>query len=341
MNKLRIFIKSKKAKALILCVILICGIICADLIVNMHTTEKTFVAMGTVVRTELKGKDSGSAESEICEMITGIEASCLSRREKSSDVYRINSNPGKFTTVSKDTARWIGDCIEISERSSGAFDITAGAVTNLWDFESEKNIIPSDENIKKGVSFIGYSDIVYNDFSVKTGDNQYIDLGAVGKGIACDEARKILENRKIKSGIVSVGGSVLVYGKTATVGVVNPFDDSKTAGTLKFKNKCISTSGDYERFFEKDGVRYHHIIDPKTGYPVKNNLKSVTVLCDSGLLSDALSTACFVLGYKGSLGLLNKYDDVQAVFIFKDKTVAVTDGLKNNFKLTDSDYKIK
>ena len=109
---------------------------------------------------------------------------------------------------------------------------------------------------------------------------------------------------------------------------------------LKLKDKFISTSGDYEKYFEQDGKRYHHIIDPSTGYPSEGDLTSVTVISDSGLESDALSTACFVLGYKKSLGLLNQYN-AEAVFIFKDKTVAVTDGIKKSFEIKNSDYTVK
>ena len=152
--------------------------------------------------------------------------------------------------------------------------------------------------------------------------------------------KDILKSGNIKNAVVSVGGSVLVYGKSATVGITDPYDTSSYMAVLKLKDKFISTSGDYEKYFEQDGKRYHHIIDPSTGYPSEGDLTSVTVISDSGLESDALSTACFVLGYKKSLGLLNQYN-AEAVFIFKDKTVAVTDGIKKSFEIKNSDYTVK
>lgn len=340
MKKLHLSGVSKKTVALILCAVLVIGIIAADLFINMGSSEKTYVGMGTVISTSIKGKYSEEAEEDIRLAISGIESACLSWRIEDSDVNRINRCPGKYVSVSKDTTKWIADCFDISERSRGAFDPTIGKVTQLWNFDGESNKVPAQADIEKALEHVDYSVMLFNDTAVKIEDEQFLDLGAVGKGIACDSAYEILDSYNIKSAIISVGGSVLVYGKKATVGIVNPDDDSKYIGTLKFKNQYVSTSGDYERFFVKDGKKYHHIIDPSTGYPVENDLRSVTVLCDSGLKSDALSTACYVLGYKSSLGLL-KQCDAEAVYIFKDKTVAVSDGLKNKFKLTDDSYKMK
>ena len=340
MKKPRISEISGKIKALILLAVIILGIIAADIFINIHKTEKTYVAMGTVVTTKIQGRNADEAEEEIRLMISGTETACLSWRVEGSDIYRINEGSGKFVSVSKDTSKWISDCYEICDKSKGAFDITVGKVTQLWDFDGESQIVPDKKAIEKALEDVDYSQLLFNNTGVKAQKGQFLDMGAVGKGIACDSARNILDSCGIKSATVSVGGSVLVYGKAATVGIINPDDDKKTIGTLKFKDKCVSTSGDYERFFEKDGKKYHHIIDPSTGYPTENNLRSVTVLCDSGLRSDALSTACFVLGYEGALGLL-KQCGAEAVFVFKDKTVAVSDGMKKTFKLTDSSYKMK
>ncbi|MCQ2472287.1 MAG: FAD:protein FMN transferase [Clostridia bacterium] len=339
MEKAHFFGASKKWLALILCGVIILGIIAADFFINREKSEKTYVAMGTVITSKIQGKGSAEAEEEIRTMINGMETACLSWRCEGSDVYRINEHNGTFESVSQDTAKWIADCVDVSEKSSGAFDITIGKVTKLWNFDGESSNVPSSKEIEKALQAVDYSKMLFNSTAVKIAKGQFIDLGAVGKGIACDSAREILENSGVKSATVSVGGSVLVFGKSATVGVICPDDDTKCVGTINLKDKCVSTSGDYERFFEKDGKKYHHILDPYTGYPVENNLRSVTVICDSGLLSDALSTACFVLGYKGSLGLLNNYD-AEAIYIFDDNTIAVTDGVKS-FKLTDNSYKMK
>ena len=170
-----------------------------------------------------------------------------------------------------------------------------------------------------------------------------LDLGSVGKGIACDEVRGVLENSKIKRAVVSVGGSILLYGEGEkfTVGIRDPFSESSTESfaVLTLPATCVSTSGSYERYFDRDGVRYHHILDPKTGYPAESGLVSVTVVCSDGFMSDALSTACFVLGYEKSLPLLEKYG-AQAVFVFNDRSVRVTGSLADSFKLEKDGFKL-
>ena len=176
-------------------------------------------------------------------------------------------------------------------------------------------------------------------------DGVQIDLGAVGKGIGCDEARKMLEEADADAAVVSVGGSILTYGKKPDgkpwkIGIANPRneDGESYLGSLTIDGTCsISTSGDYEKYVIEDGVRYHHILDQKTGYPAESGLISVTIVCDDGWLSDGLSTACFVLGYEDSLPLLETYQ-AEAVFVTEDKEVIVTDGLKDMFTLTDSSY---
>lgn len=326
--------------AAVLCAVIIIGITAYDLYISSGKSSETYIAMGTLVTTELNGVNSAEATADIKEEINGIEESCISWRESDSDVGRINQSPNSDVSVSRQTAEWIADSLDICQKSNGAFDITVGNLSKLWNIGSDNAAVPKEADIESTIQNIGYNKVLVNDTTVKIGSGQSLDLGAVGKGIACDCAKDILKEYKIKSAVISVGGSVLLYGnKKFTVGIIDPDNDSDYMATIKVKNKFVSTSGDYERYFEQDGKRYHHLLDPSTGYPAENNLRSVTVICDSGLQSDALSTACFVMGYKKSLGLLNQFD-AQAVFIFDDKTVAVTDGIKDSFELSGNGYKM-
>ncbi|MGN1480006.1 MAG: FAD:protein FMN transferase [Acutalibacteraceae bacterium] len=326
--------------AAVLCAVIIIGIAAYDFYISSGKLSDTYIAMGTLVTTELNGVNSAEATADIKEEINGIEESCISWRENESDVGRINQNPNSDVSVSRQTAEWIADSLDICQKSNGAFDITVGNLSKLWNIGSDNAAVPKEADIENTIQNIGYNKVLVDDTTVKIGSGQSLDLGAVGKGIACDCAKDILKEYKIKSAVISVGGSVLLYGnKKFTVGIVDPDNDSDYMATIKVKNKFVSTSGDYERYFEQDGKRYHHLLDPTTGYPAENNLRSVTVICDSGLQSDALSTACFVMGYKKSLGLLNQFD-AQAVFIFDDKTVAVTDGIKDSFELSGNGYKM-
>lgn len=182
--------------------------------------------------------------------------------------------------------------------------------------------------------------------SIYIGDKCTLDLGAVGKGIACDVVQDYLKKQKEVSGaVIAVGGSILLYGSKAdgsdwNVAVQNPRgQDGEAMGVLSLSGTTnVSTSGDYEKYFVQDGKRYHHILDPSTGYPADSGLISVTIVSDSGLLSDGLSTACFVLGKEKGEKLLETYG-AEGVFIDQNKKVTVTKGLKDKFTILNKEYK--
>ena len=182
--------------------------------------------------------------------------------------------------------------------------------------------------------------------SIYIGDKCTLDLGAVGKGIACDVVQDYLKKQKEVSGaVIAVGGSILLYGSKAdgnnwNVAVQNPRgQDGEAMGVLSLSGTTnVSTSGDYEKYFMQDGKRYHHILDPSTGYPADSGLISVTIVSDSGLLSDGLSTACFVLGKEKGEKLLETYG-AEGIFIDQNKKVTVTEGLKDKFTILNEEYK--
>ena len=182
--------------------------------------------------------------------------------------------------------------------------------------------------------------------SIYIGDKCTLDLGAVGKGIACDVVQDYLKKQKEVSGaVIAVGGSIFLYGSKAdgsdwNVAVQNPRgQDGEAMGVLSLSGTTnVSTSGDYEKYFMQDGKRYHHILDPSTGYPADSGLISVTIVSDSGLLSDGLSTACFVLGKEKGEKLLETYG-AEGVFIDQNKKVTVTKGLKDKFTILNKEYK--
>ncbi len=326
--------------AVVVCAAIIIGLVSYDFVKSSHTVESTHIAMGTVISSSIKGKDAQAATDEFKEFISGLENACLSWRVEGSDVWRINSEAGKDVSVSTETAAWIGRALDISSDSNGAFDITVGKLTQTWNIGSGKEKLPDDETIKVLLEDVGYKNVFVSNTSVRIDDCQAIDLGAIGKGIACDVIKDLLDDYSIEEAIISVGGSVLVYNQKASVGIADPDNSQKHMATIEIDSQCVSTSGDYERFFESDGKKYHHILDPETGYPAVTDLRSVTVICDSGLDADALSTACFILGYRQSLELLKKYD-AEAVFIFDNNTVNITDGIKDSFKLTSDNYTVE
>lgn len=332
---------NKKALvALILCAVIVLGAVCVDLIGSRRSCEKNDVAMGTVVSYKLFGIDDDALLERLSTELKGLENSVLSRHSEGSDIYRVNNGAGDFVSVSPDTAQIITQCKEFAEKSDGAFDVSIGRVTKLWDFGGDNQRLPSKDEIQSALKNVGYGNITVSGNAVRIQKGQALDLGAVGKGAACDRVKELLNGSGVDSAIVSVGGSVLLYGsRTFNVGIINPQNDKATMGTLKLKDTCVSTSGDYEKFFEQDGKRYHHILNATTGYPATSEFQSVTVVCESGLLSDALSTVCYIAGYRKSIEILDEYD-AEAVFIFKNNAVKVTPGLEKSFELTDDSYTV-
>lgn len=308
-----------------------------------HTS--TTLAMGTVISQSIYDDDAQKIAKEIDSEIKNLENINLSWRIKDSDINRINSNSGNFTKVDDRTIDWIKTSIDVSKNCNGVFDLTVGPLIQLWNIGSDDAKVPTSDELSSALKTIDYKNIIISGNEVKCGKGQNLDLGAIGKGVACDQIANILDNKNVKGATISVGGSILLYGKNPNaanwaLGIRNPIGKADDyVAILKLDECFVSTSGDYERVFEKDGISYHHILDPRTGYPAKSELLSVTVICNSGLLSDALSTACFILGYENSISLLEKYD-AQGVFIDKDLNVYVTKGIQNRISITEPNFKL-
>ena len=316
------------------------GIIIYDTAGHTPEISKSGIAMGTVITEKLHGKNAQETAEEILERINEIESASLSWRIKGSDIYNVNAHAGKAESVGKNTLDWVKRTLEICKSSAGALDITVGRLTALWNIGDDSARLPSQPEIDGLLGAVGYGKVLISNGLIKLAEGQSLDMGAVGKGIACDEASQILDKNGIDSAIISVGGSILLFGgkDKIKVGIRNPAGAANDyMGVLNLKNCCISTSGDYEKVLEVNGKKYHHILDAKTGYPADSGLTSVTIVCKSGLLSDALSTACFVLGYKKSLPLLKEYD-AEAVFITHNKSVYITQGLAGSFEITNTAY---
>ena len=342
MNRKKSFANLLKITCVMVCSYISTQLVWAD---KTNSESITDTAMGTDCSVRVYGSD-GTAK-DIMDMLSDIENKYLSWRIEGSDIANINENASESEPVmpSKWTYSYLENVLDLARKSSGAFDPTLGRVSQLWNLESDNPYIPSKSEQTELLLETGWEKINLGDGEVFLKDGVQIDLGAVGKGIGCDEARKMLEEADADAAVVSVGGSILTYGKKPDgkpwkIGIANPRneDGESYLGSLTIDGTCsISTSGDYEKYVIEDGVRYHHILDPKTGYPADSGLISVTIVCEKGWLSDGLSTACFVLGYEDSLPLLETYQ-AEAVFVTEDKEVIVTDGLKDMFTLTDSSY---
>ena len=297
-----------------------------------------FFSMNTYSTVKLKGIDADKASEEIRGLTERLDTEILSRKAENSVVSLLNKNGGG--NAGKITA-YLDILFDVCHKSGGAFDFTLGAVSDLWNFGSNP-VLPDDGTIRESISHTGYEKMTLNGNSLVYGDKEaVIDFGAAGKGIALDEIKSLLSEYKIKEAVVSIGGSILLVGdKEFTVGIRNPEGNSGSyIAKLHMPEGCVSTSGSYEQQFESDGKKYHHILDPETGYPVDNGLLSVTVISESGLLSDALSTACFVLGYEKGKALAESYG-CGVIFVTEDKRIHAENGAAEYLEITDNSYTV-
>ena len=274
---------------------------------------------------------------EGCEKLCKKNDSMFSNKIEDSEISRINSAGGNPVEVSKETIKLIKKGIYYSEMSDGVFDITIAPVSNLWDFKAETPLVPSPEAIAEAVSHVNYENIIIRDNTVKLTDpHAGIDLGAIAKGYIADRIKDYLEEEGVRHAMINRRGNVLAMGSKLdgsdyNIGIQEPFDETgEPITSVKISDKSVVTSGIYQRYFKADGKIYHHILDPNTGYPCENNLYSVTILTDSSLTADALSTTCFLLGYDRGMKLINQLDNVDAVFITNDNQIHYSKNFQNN-----------
>ncbi len=245
----------------------------------------------------------------------------LSKTVTDSDVYKLNNTEG-FVSVSDGTLKTVERALYYSELSGGKFDITIAPVSALWDFKNQ--VIPSKDEISEALQNVDYHSIEIKNGEISSGTKQ-IDLGGIAKGYIADRATEYLKENDAENALVNLGGNICMIGEY-NIGIQKPFDDSVIA-SIALKDKCVVTSGIYERYIESDGKIYHHILDPKTGYGAENELASVTVIGEKALDCDALSTVCMLLGTESGMDIINNTADTEAVFIDRENNITLSSGL--------------
>lgn len=267
----------------------------------------------------------------------------LSRTIEGSDVSKINNSEGTPIEVSDETIEILKASEYYSELSQGAFDITTAPLSIRWDFEGEDPHVPPADEISELVKKVDYSKVkIDGNFVTLEPPVDAIDLGAIAKGFIADKLKEFLVENGVTSATISLGGNLYAIGENDlenrpfNIGIQNPkSSDGSIIGYVEISDKSLVTSGDYQRFFMENGKRYHHILDPKTGYPVDNNVSSVTIISDKSIDGDALSTTCFVLGIDKGLELINGISGIDAVFIDKNNNLYFSDGFENELTFTE------
>ena len=269
----------------------------------------------------------------------------FSRTLKGSDIYNINHANGAPVEVHDETAELIRYGIAFGDLSGGVFDISIGALTDLWDIPNNNGTIPAQSQIDAALATVDYRQITVDGNTVTLGNpDAALDLGGIAKGYAADRMREYLNANGACEGFINLGGNVLTLGQKANdepyhIGIRKPFgEDGETITAVDVTDRSIVTSGRYERYFEKDGHIYHHILDPKNGYPYDNGLNGVTILSDSSMVGDALSTICFALGQEKGTEFLSSMPSndflnptlaaettLQAIFIDENNELTTVD----------------
>lgn len=274
----------------------------------------------------------------------------LDVRIRGNELFIINNNAGiKPVRASNDILNLIRESNYYSEISGGRFDITIGPISKLWNIGTSKARVPAADEIKEKLGLVDYRNIEINQeegtvFLRNRG--MMIDLGGIAKGYACDRIKGFLLDNGIKHAVINLGGNVLVIGnhpeeRPWKIGIQDPFMPTGTImGIINAIDETIVTSGIYERYFIEDGIRYHHILNAESGYPVNNSLAGVTIITDNSTKADALSTTVFLMGYMEGMSFIEETDNLEAVFITKEKKVYLSSGIKDKFSLTDDNFTV-
>jgi thiamine biosynthesis lipoprotein len=337
----------------------IIAIIVAVILIFIFTTGKyekpevmkNSYALGTIINLRAYGNKAEKAIDEAIEKLNDIDDK-MSAFKADSEISKINSKAGTSLEeiVSEDTYFVVKNATKYSEILDGTFDPTIRPLVKLWSIGTKEEIIPEQFQIEETLKLVNYKDVILNENknSIMLKQNkQALDVGGIAKGFAADEIRDIFYKHNVKSALIDLGGNIFALGSKEDgspwrVGIQNPFKPrGEYVGILSVKNKSVVTSGNYEKYFMKDGQRFHHIIDPKTGYPSQSKIISATIISDNSIDGDGLSTGIYILGIDKAMKIMETIAGVEAIFITEDKKIYKTSGVnKEILILTDEEFSV-
>ena len=323
-------------------------------VIKSEYYEKTFFAMDTLITvrlaratdTELADEDGYLTDEYLASVADGCEKICtdieatFSRTLADSTTARLNTEADIMLDVGDEFISLLTTSLDLAEMTGGAFDPTIGTLSVLWNVTGG-GPKPSDDGIAEALSHVGYGKLVIDGNTIRKSDAlTMVDFGGIAKGYAAQKMLEYLSKSASMYGLVSVGGNIGVFGDKPDggnfkVGIASPDDTSAVIGYVFLGGGFVSVSGDYERYFIEDGVRYHHIFDSATGAPAKTDIRSAAVIASSGAVADALSTALFVMGYDKAMEFYEaKTASFEAVFVLSDGRIMTTPGLADGGFIT-------
>lgn len=294
-------------------------------------------SMDTFMSFQAYGADAESALWDVSAMITSLDSQ-LSVTNESSEIYQVNHASGASVTLSSATADLLSKALTLGRSTDGALELTSYPLSRLWGFTTGEYQIPTQSQIDSLLPLVDDSQITLSDQTVTIPDGAQLDLGAVAKGYAGDQAAEILQSHGVSSALLNLGSSTIRAigtkpdGSDWRIAIQDPEDSSAYAGVVSISDRSVNTSGGYERYFEgEDGKIYWHILDPKTGYPADSGLRSVTILSDSALTGDGLSTALFVMGLDKAVSYWQDNGGFDFILITADGEIYLTEGAEACF----------
>lgn len=299
--------------------------------------SRDIFAMDTYMSVTAFGENADAAVDTAQAEIERLDA-MLATGNGDSEIARLNVSG--TAELSVDAGYLVERALELYTETDGAFDIAIYPVMEAWGFPSQNYQVPSEDALQERLALADASKVSYDADSRKVSFGEAgmeIDLGGIAKGYTSARIMDIFRSYGITSGLVNLGGNVQVLGTKTDgskwrVAVQSPDDESDYLGVLSVSDKAVITSGGYERYFEQDGITYHHIIDPKTGYPAENGLKSVTIVSADGTLADGLSTSLFIMGEEKAAEFWRMHsDEFDAILLTDDGTIYVTEGIADDF----------
>ncbi len=263
----------------------------------------------------------------------------FSTTRTSSELSQLNAGAGQWQSVSDDMAQVIVHALALSKETGGAFDPTIHSILTTWGFTTDSFQVPDPTEIHELMPYVGAEKIKYNEKTqeVLIPKGFSLDFGGIAKGYAGDELANAMEEAGVKTGLLTLGGNVVAIGRKTdgamwNIGIQNPSGGGALA-SVAIEDKAVVTSGGYQRYFAREGELYGHIIDPTTGYPAQSGLTSVTIITDSALEGDVLSTALFVMGVEKGADYWREHQDFEAVFITDEGDIFITQGIHPWFTL--------
>jgi thiamine biosynthesis lipoprotein len=291
--------------------------------------KQSRLLMGTLVEVTVVSRDQVQANKAIetaFQEMSRIEH-LLSIYQKESPISMINNLAGDQTVmVGSEVFQILKEAIGYGKLTSGAFDLSIGPLTSLWNFG--QGHLPSKDEIAPKLLLVDYRDVILNEGGgVRFGGaGMAIDLGGIAKGYAVDRAIEVLKANGISRAMVNAGGDIRGIGRIWRIGIQHPRETNSILGIIRLKDEAVATSGDYQRYFIKDGVRYHHIIDPRTGWPAMGCM-SVSIIAKEAAMADALATGCFVLGPKLGMELIESLPQVEGIIVTSEGKGLTSSGL--------------